>query len=75
MYVPAVIGFTSLLSLKLLSSLHGGVVAGEDRPALFPSWLLTYWLVSETDSSQHNIPHISLQENSVLIDRNNMELE
>ena len=45
--VLGVVGFSSLTLLKMLSSLHGGVVMINDysRPSLFPSWILTYWLI------------------------------
>ena len=47
--IPGVIGFVSLLSLKVMSSLHGGVVMARTQRVVFPCWLLSYWLVKETD--------------------------
>ena len=45
--VPGLIGFVSLMTLKILSSLHGGIVTVPDvqQGILWPSWLLTYWLI------------------------------
>ena len=45
--VPGLVGFVSLMTLKILSSLHGGIVTVPDvqQGILWPSWLLTYWLI------------------------------
>ena len=45
--VPGLVGFVSLMTLKILSSLHGGIVTVPDvqQGVLWPSWLLTYWLI------------------------------
>ena len=45
--VPGLVGFVSLMTLKILSSLHGGIVTVSDvqQGVLWPSWLLTYWLI------------------------------
>ena len=67
MTVPGVIGFSSLLSLKLFSSLHGGVLVrgGESEASLFPCWLLTFWLVSDTASVQDSQHHSLLTDNTI----------
>ena len=66
---PGLIGFTSLLSLKLVSSLHGGVVVRADtqRGTLFQSWLLTYWLVRETEHQEGQCDGAT-RENHTLLD-------
>ena len=47
--VTGALGFSSLIVLKLLSCLHGGIVVMADsrQGALWPSWLLTYWTMQE----------------------------
>ena len=63
---PGLIGLSCLLWLKLMSSLHGGVVVRplHQRGTLFQSWLLTYWLVRETET-QASTTH----ENHVLLEQ------
>ena len=68
---PGLIGLSCLLCLKLLSSLHGGVVvvtSVHHRATLFHSWLLTYWLVRETDSQVNHNCDATTHENHVLLD-------
>ena len=70
--VPGLTGLVCLLCLKVLSSLHGGLVVrpGQQGGTLFHCWLLTYWLVRETedqvnsDCDNNNSSH----ENHVLLD-------
>ena len=68
---PGLVGLSCLLWLKLLSSLHGGVVvvsSVQQRATLFHSWLLTYWLVRETENQVNNDCDNTTQENHVLLD-------
>ena len=70
--LPGLTGLSCLLCLKVVSSLHGGVVVRphQQRATLFQSWLLTFWLVRETedqvnsDCDNNNSSH----ENHVLLD-------
>ena len=66
--VPGLTGLLSLLCLKVLSSLHGGLVVrpGQQGGTLFHCWLLTYWLVRETEDLQRQN---TTQENHVLLDQ------
>ena len=54
---PAALGFGLLAALRLLSTLHGGIVtvgvADIRRGALLPSWLVTYWLTEACNVTHH----------------------
>ena len=67
--VPGLTGLVCLLCLKVLSSLHGGLVVrpGHQGGTLFHCWLLTYWLVRETDNTCER--QNTAQENHVLLDQ------
>ena len=68
--VPGLTGLVCLLCLKVLSSLHGGLVVrpGQQGGTLFHCWLLTYWLVRETDNNNCERQNTA-QENHVLLDQ------
>ena len=69
--VPGLTGLLCLLCLKVLSSLHGGLVVrpGQQGGTLFHCWLLTYWLVRETGEVNHCQRQNTAQENHVLLDQ------
>ena len=45
--LPGLVGLSSLLVLRLLSTLHGGVVSTRGAVGLYPGWFFTYWLAKE----------------------------
>jgi len=48
--LPGILGSFGLFALRVASSLHGGVVASHKPGSLWPSWLLTSWLIKEQRS-------------------------
>ena len=66
---PGLIGLSCLVSLRVVSSLHGGVVVrpGQQRGTLVQSGLLTYWLVRETEHQEGQCDGAT-RENHTLLD-------
>ena len=66
---PGLLGLSCLLWLKVVSSLHGGVVVVQ-RPTLFHCCLLTFWLVRETEEEEED--QVTTQENQGLMDQSDI---